>query len=136
MIQFDVYPRDVKLDGENSGTQVTETDRKVVVDTYLDTFTTDGKALELCRVAMQVTIHNPECSITTVPQTHELQLTKQTPEPFVIQSSPDPTINPDGSYDFLPEVTGGVGPYDFVLEGSGTGFEFNSGTGRLTRPPQ
>lgn len=135
MIQFDVYPRDPQTDGPVQNNQVNEIDRQVMVDSYINTFSVEN-GLTLCKVPMRITVHTPKCSITTVPEERALTVSKQTPEPLTIVNSPFPHIVL-GFYDFVPEVTGGVGPYEFSIEGMDETFEFNSTTGELSRrPPQ
>jgi hypothetical protein len=117
MIQFDVYVRDLKTEGPT---------RKVVVYSYLNTFSVEN-GLTLCKVPMSVTIVSEERALT---------VSKQTPEPLTVVNTPPPHVVL-GFYEFLPQVIGGVGPYEFTIEGMDETFEFNSSTGELSRrPPQ
>jgi hypothetical protein len=120
VIQFDVFPRDVDVDNEAAVNQVIENPRKIVVETFIETFT-GGDELVLCRVPAAIMIHNPECELTVWPVEPSMTLTKSVPEPLDVANDPPPHINPDGSYDYVPEVSGGLGPYDFVIIGMDPG---------------
>lgn len=64
-------------------------------------------------------------------------VSKSTPEALTISGTPNPLIEPDGSYSFVPTVAGGLQPYVFELDGVlVAGFRFNTQTGELSRPPQ
>lgn len=58
------------------------------------------------------------------------------PNPLAIVNVPSEDLELDGSYEYLPEVVGGLAPYSFELIGDITGFIFDSSTGKLSRPPQ
>lgn len=135
MIQFDVYPRDLKLEHSERGPKVVETNRVVAVDAYTNTFSV-GEELVLCKVPIRINVHTPRCELTTRAEEHELTIRKQTPEPLIFANTPPPHIQPSGAYDFVPEVIGGVGPYEFSIDALDPTFEFNSQTGELKRPPQ
>lgn len=61
---------------------------------------------------------------------------KPQPQPLLILNAPTLTLNPDGSYSFVPDVIGGLKDYEFSLETDAEGFAFNTTTGLLSRPPQ
>lgn len=116
---FDSYHRPLELERRS---------KTISFGTAKNVASVDGVTLTLQKViAPSIDMETPSFS---------LAFSRPVPLPLAITNAPETELEPDGSYVYLPDISGGLRPYSFEIDGDTTGFEFNSQTGRLSRPPQ
>lgn len=115
---FDWYHRPIKVDIRRRHVQVSVQRRE---------FRFENGSVLLPRHLTRVTASNDAATV---------YWTKPTPNPLQVLNSPPLNASGDGSYEYIPDVVGGVEPYVFRLDQAlPAGFTFNAATGRLYRPP-
>ncbi len=132
---FDVYPVPLIIHGDSNKLSVGFTARNVSVLVKHNRVEA-GEILDIYQEVKEHFLSSPLLEISIQISNIEIDLGLPIPRGLVVLNAPSPLLNEDGSYEYIPSVTGGVGPYSFVLDDTlPEGWTFNQATGALSGPP-